>query len=222
MTSSPPTPPGDTQDGPLEHWLRAQLQRVDCPSPQALGEFHLDLLPDEAAQQIAAHLDDCARCRAEVSDLRAFLTVERAPGATQDAAPERPTPDAPCRRLPRPGEIIARLLPPTPTPALALRGDTRGPVVVEADSITLFLEQDAASDPPALQGQVVADDITPWIGALVQVHYADMLQASAVVDDAGSFRATLAASADEPVKLRIAAEDGTVLVVPGITFADEA
>jgi hypothetical protein len=54
------------------------LDRFDCPSPQVLGEYHLDRLAAEECIGIARHLLDCHYCAAELEVLRDYLATEPA------------------------------------------------------------------------------------------------------------------------------------------------
>ena len=42
----------------LQDRLRARLYRVTCPSPAALGEYHLGILPPDQAAAVARHLEE--------------------------------------------------------------------------------------------------------------------------------------------------------------------
>jgi anti-sigma factor RsiW len=46
--------------------LAQALLRFTCPSPQTLGQYHLDLLSPEARTRIAAHALECHHCAAEL------------------------------------------------------------------------------------------------------------------------------------------------------------
>jgi hypothetical protein len=56
-----------------ERTLRARLDRLDCPGPQAIGEYELDLLSAAERTSLAAHLAACPRCADELRTLREFL-----------------------------------------------------------------------------------------------------------------------------------------------------
>lgn len=85
--------------------LQRRLYRFECPAPQQLGEYDLDLLSPAERLRIARHVVDCPRCADELAILRAFL-----------AAPEVP------RLLGLPArlrELVAALLPAPAAGALA-------------------------------------------------------------------------------------------------------
>ncbi len=193
----------------IERMLRSGLARWDCPTPQQLGDYHLGLVSQADMRTIARHLESCVRCSDEIEDLRVFLTADSPPRPPAQIRPVRP-------RLPRPGELIARLLP--PAPALAIRGATPEPIKAEADGIAIFLDvQPAAGGQVMLTGQVVADDLDRWVGALVELRQADVLYATATLDDLGSFSCgpVPAGSSD----LRITPQRGRPLVLSAIQFA---
>ena len=60
-------------------------------------------------------------------------------------------------------------------------------------------------------GQVVADDLAAWAGALVELRQSGALQATAIVGDLGDFR--LAAVAAAISELRLTPLHGRMLVV---------
>ncbi|MDR3634440.1 MAG: WD40 repeat domain-containing serine/threonine protein kinase [Isosphaeraceae bacterium] len=45
------------------------MPRLDCPSPAELSAFNLGALPDESVDEVAEHLEVCARCEAAVEAL---------------------------------------------------------------------------------------------------------------------------------------------------------
>src|SRR5689334_23694103 len=93
-----------------ERALASRLHRWDCPSARQLSEYHLDLADPAQAREIARHLEQCARCSAEVEQFRRFLAADDQP-LPQIRQPQR-------RRPPRLAELIARLLPSTPVSAM--------------------------------------------------------------------------------------------------------
>jgi anti-sigma factor RsiW len=192
----------------IERALKAGLQRWDCPTPQQLGDYHLGLVGQADAHAITRHLEHCARCSDEIEELRMFLIA--------DASPRRPAARPPARPRPLwPTELIARLLP--RTPALAVRGAT-GPIKAEANGVTIFLDvQPAAEGRVMLTGQVVADGMERWVGALVELRQAGKLCATAALDDLGSFSAGPLTA--EPTELRVTPPSGPSLVVRDIELA---
>lgn len=60
------------QQNQLERRLKAVLQR-ECPPPQDLGEYDMELLPPPAMAAIKEHLQGCPHCQAELQLLRTFL-----------------------------------------------------------------------------------------------------------------------------------------------------
>lgn len=62
----------------LERKLVSKLYRWDCPSNQALGEYHLGLLDEELGRQIQFHTQMCVHCAAELSVLAGFLAYNPA------------------------------------------------------------------------------------------------------------------------------------------------
>ena len=191
-----------------ERALAGRLYRWDCPSARRLSEYYLGMVDQAEARAIARHLEQCARCSAEIEQLRLFLAAD------QDAPLPLPQPSRPPR--PRLAERMARLLP--PTPALAMRGAGPAPIVAEAAGVTLFLHLQPAADRRLnISGQVVADEPEHWAGALVELRSAGALLAVAALDELGGWSAGPLPAG--PAELRVTREDGVVVVLPEVELA---
>ena len=201
----------------LERFLDHHLRDWDCPTSQQLGDYHTRLLDAPAMEHIARHLDECARCRAELEELRDFVSdllpdvpfqPTRAP-AVQPAGTER-----------RPvtfRELTAVLL--SPAPALALRGNVSPrTITAQAGEVTVFLElqQEGTDRRFALRGQLVADDLAEWSRALVEIWQLNVLEATTTVDDMGSFKR----KPFQPglTDIRIRTEFGATLLITNVTL----
>ena len=190
--------------------LAQRLHRWDCPAADVLTDFHFELLDPTQRASVARHMETCSACRAELEDLRGFLTAGALTPA--NAADRRPAPG----RRPGLGELIARLLP--SSPALALRGVAAGPLVAEAGDVTLVLERPTEAG-RALMGQLAAPHADQWVGALVQLWQEGELQATGVVDEAGGFR--LARGTPGPAVLRIIRAQGAPILWPDLDLTAE-
>lgn len=113
--------------------LKAALYRITCPDSAALGNYHLGLLPDEAAASIAKHVAICPHCTQEIAQLEAFL-VETAV-SLQPTTTERIKVWI-AQRLPTGGASWGQL----GAPAFATRGGNAGPLMYEAGDAQLSLE----------------------------------------------------------------------------------
>lgn len=190
----------------LENAVRLGLYRWECPSSQALGEHHLQLLSAEQSAAIARHLAACPHCTAELADLRAFL-------ASESSAAARPQRSLRLPRLPRPGELIAALVP--QTPVMALRGSSAGQITARASGITIFLEFHPADSGFELTGQIITEKKQDeWVGALVELRQAGALTCAAALDEFCEFKCTLPTA--EPAALRIRTHAGRVVVLEGL------
>lgn len=112
--------------------LRQRLYRFDCPSPQLLGEYALDLLAGAARTRIAAHVVECPRCTAELRMLRDFMAAE------EDVPP--------VGAMERIRRMVATLLPPPPrlSPHASLRGvDDATARTYQAGDVTVTLDMGA-------------------------------------------------------------------------------
>ena len=133
----------------LQDCLTAQLYRFDCPSPEALGEYHLGALPSDRAAAIAHHLDGCPHCAHEVVQLGDFLA---------DLAPDleiSPLEQATGRAR----VLIARLasgltdgliMAPSQMASayVGVRGEEREPFSYEADEIQVVVDIQEDPDQP--------------------------------------------------------------------------
>ena len=114
--------------------LTTQLYRIDCPTPEDLGEYHLKMLSDEQTQAVRQHVGLCPHCSRELAQLETYLT---------DLAPEIAFSLREKIQI-----LVAKLIPngldaslsPAPGPAFALRGEVDGPLMYEAGDYQLNLE----------------------------------------------------------------------------------
>jgi hypothetical protein len=161
----------------LQNSLRKQLYRVTCPTPLELGDYHLGLLPASQKMVVAQHVRECPLCRRDVAELENFLEDLASEVSLQGAA----------------GVLIARLIggdtgESAPTFA-ALRGEAKGPIILEADGVVITLDVQAEVNGQAsILGQLAADDQDQWTGAKVELQQADSSQLTVSMDDLGTFR----------------------------------
>src|SRR5215212_4771997 len=111
----------------LQNSLRKQLYRVTCPTSMELGDYHLKLLPDPQALIVAQHVRECPLCRREVAELENFLN---------DLAPKAGV-------IETAKMLIARVIGEAngfTASSVALRGEVKGPLTLEADGIVIILD----------------------------------------------------------------------------------
>lgn len=192
----------------FEARLGQTLFRADCPPPETIGEYFLDLLPAAEHAAVGKHLQKCVHCQGELATLTSFLNAESPSTAPQPKA-------RPAKRNLL-GDLIAALTP--NSPALALRGSDAGPLMATADDgTTIFLEVQPDGDRFTLVGQLAAAEQEGWNGALVELRQNDTFQMSGVVNDFGSFQLALAQT--EPIDLIITAPNGTRLIVNHVNLS---
>jgi hypothetical protein len=182
----------------LQNRLREQLYRVTCPTPVELGDYHLGLLPAPQVLVIAQHVRECPLCQHEVAELEDFLG-DLAPRANVIGTAKM---------------LIARLVDGENgfTPAVALRGEARGLVTLEADGVVIVLDiQEADGGMVNILGQVAADDQGRWTGALVELHQDGKLEFSTTVDDLGAFYSEGIMTGSK--ELRIISKDNFLTIV---------
>ena len=196
----------------FEKGLAGALSRWDCPAPAELADYHLGLLAAARERRIAAHLQLCPRCSADVEELRVFLL-------------EEPVAAAPPVPQPRPRRwhdaIMAQLLPAGPSSyAGAMRGAGSAPLIAQSSVATIVLEQSpVAHDRVQIEGQIAdgAADDERWLDALVEVRRDGALLATAFVDDLGGFSLGPLTAGD--CELHVTAADGTSIVLADLVLA---
>jgi hypothetical protein len=184
----------------LQNRLRKQLYRATCPTPIELGDYHLGLLTAPQVLVIAQHVRECPLCRRDVAELENFL---------DDLAPE-------VSLLGAARVLIARLINgntgESAPPVAALRGETKGPITLEADGIVIVLDiQPTNAGQVNILGQVAVDNQDQWTGALVELRQENELQFSIAVDDLGAFQAEGIQPGSK--ELRIISKDNSLTVV---------
>lgn len=186
----------------MEHILRKRLYRCDCPSPHALGEYHLGLLDLSAAEQITTHLEHCVHCTRELATGEVFL---RQPSCPIGQAPEHvslshhrqagneqvPFSEVIQQRVRR---IAALLLPQSPRFAMrkASQHISSWPRRYEAENVRVVLQlAQVPGQSMAFQliGFVTCDDATLQSsqGVLVQLFSSSQLVYTQHIDDLGNF-----------------------------------
>jgi anti-sigma factor RsiW len=197
----------------VDSLLNDQLAFWGCPSPQTLGNYHLQHLPAAEAAQIAEHLTTCLACQAELAALDQFMNAPTTFQGRQRLTPDPPETAArtPAMRL---RQWLAQLVPPSAmSQPAALRGALGGPLMAEVEGRTIFLEVEPVGDDQLrLRGQLAASDLADWSGALVEVRQGGELQATGHMDDLGAFLCRPLKPG--PTLLRITTPQGLAIVVP--------
>jgi hypothetical protein len=188
-------------------YLRAALYRFDCPSPQAIGEYALNLLRDPERHQLAAHALACDECAEELRGLREFL-------ATDPPVAER----LPWRR------VLAAFFPPAPGFAAGpVRGDPRGTSSeYHAGAVHIVLGTLPAHrrNTFALDG-LVLHDLTPGAVACLDVRLLanDLPVQTTRTDELGNFAFDTVTAGTYQLEIEFVDE---VLVIQNVTLAVRA
>ncbi|MGE5602292.1 MAG: anti-sigma factor family protein [Nitrososphaerales archaeon] len=137
----------------LEQWkLQKLLHRAACPTPLALGEYHLGLVDELRASELTDHLAYCPACRSELADLGSFMKEIR-----------RPVADAAEDLFGSLRTVVARLsIGPLTGPSGALAPALRGPddesegqpTIYDAEDVLVTI--DSWTERPGQSGRVVA------------------------------------------------------------------
>jgi hypothetical protein len=190
----------------LQNGLTARLYRITCPSPLELGEYHLRILTSPQMLVIAQHVRECPHCEAEVAQLENFLQ-----DLTTDVKPAL----TPVRVL------IARLLGGSgegAAPMPALRGEGKGPIIMEAEGMVITLDVEPGADGQiSILGQVAADDQDQWTNASVELQQGDRQPVATSLDDLGAFR--FQAVRPGATRIMITSTEGVVIQSPDIELA---
>lgn len=157
--------------------LHAGLFRRNCPDSIVLGEYALDMLEPEQRYTVAAHLVECAFCRAEERSFAPFM-AEDEPVAARGIA-------SALKRL------IAEKLPRPAPVSVGLRGSADGDSVTYTVRGILQLTISVQRAGPPANGGVVVGLVQPGAnnidGAPVALYAGDRLVRSDVIDDLGNF-----------------------------------
>ena len=188
----------------LQNGLTTHLYRITCPSPLELGEYHLRILPPPQMLVIAQHVRECPHCEAELAQLENFLT---------DLTPDRKPGLPEIVRV-----LVARLVDGSgegAAPMPALRGERKGPIILEAEGVVITLDVEPGSDRQvSVLGQVAADEQDQWTNALVELQQADRQPLTTSLDDLGAFR--FEAVRPGPAQIMITSTEGVVIQSPDI------
>jgi len=129
--------------------LTTQLYRFTCPTPDELGDYHLNVLPPERITAVSMHLAKCPRCAQEITQLKNYLS---ALASTLES-------DRIERVKNRVNVLVARLADggsesglawrsTLGTVGMAVRGADDGPSLYDADDVQIAVEvQDDAERP---------------------------------------------------------------------------
>jgi hypothetical protein len=187
--------------GQLQERLTSRLYRVNCPSSMELGEYHLRMLPAPRMLVVAQHLRECPHCAREVAELQGFVSDLE--------------PTAEGGLLQKARVLVARLLSPGDpafAPAMALRGESKGPLTFAAEGIVIVLDiQPTTEGRTNILGQVAADSQDQWTGALVELRRGNQLKMSSIIDDLGAFRCEGVMPGQ--LELRITPNNGSIVVI---------
>lgn len=185
--------------------LHRSLNRLECFTPQELGEYHSQLLSPERHQALERHLNQCPHCQRELALTRKFLEAN----SPNEQETKRPFGEA--ARV-----FVAQLIGPSFTPAANLRGATTGPRIYQFEQYQLLLEtQPSLAQPNQYQAQGTFLGVEPegwelqfWLETeLMHTLQLDELGAF-LVDGLPSGQYTLVlTSPDQTIVIRIVAVD---------------
>lgn len=166
--------------------LQKLLYRAGCPPPLQLGEYQLGMLTDAGTARVAEHLRYCPACRAEVSDLTAFLVHLRRSGreSVRDTLGELRTLVAQLATAAPGGPMAA----PVPVTRETTDETHRPPAVYFAEDILVTVDSwvEQAGAPGCSVAGLVAGPVD-LKDADVSISVGDELPVMATVDRLGNF-----------------------------------
>lgn len=195
----------------LDTRLMLRLRRIDCPSPQLLTDYYVEMLDDEQKSTIAYHVQDCSQCQSELTQLEDFLNL---PVIEVEVVPANVIP------LRRPIWVL-RVAPVSIEGNLALKGLIDGDGETQHDvtsgSARIFLESQAIPSGFRLTGQVIDTQID-WTGAIAQLSSHDQVLLITVLDEACEFNFDVLDTS--PVTLNITAKKGVMIIIEDLKFQE--
>lgn len=179
-------------DTRFERLLLKRFYRFDCPSPDDLGDFFMDLLPVSKKKEIHKHLEYCLFCREELKVLEELLKVKDKPEIEK-------TPHLSLKKLlKKAGDCINQIIQIQPVPLGALRGLHQDlPCRGEVESIDgkpkkleLYwgIEKQEKSNQIQVQCLSEDDEGLSLVNSLVEVWQENNLIATTTIDTFYTFR----------------------------------
>jgi hypothetical protein len=163
----------------MELYMKGNLFRFDCPDPQTLGDYHHHLLNASAHKTIEDHLQLCASCRSDLQVLINFL--EEDSSVTVNAPPEK---------LIRPPatyfQVTAEVM-----PLRKVRGQNKRQLRATVNGVQLLFDLQHSPKGITVEGMLIAlnkDEMSLWIGSLVEIRTTNELLSVCYIDDMGTFR----------------------------------
>lgn len=160
----------------MERKLRTSLYRWDCPTSQQLRDYHMGFTDQDETHKINQHLTVCVLCKKELAELEAFL----------DQGKPAPAPQRQRRFADWLKAVISQSV--AFDTAAAMRGEQGTSQVFDANGIPVVVDtRPAGDDQVEVIGQVAADDVDPWVGALVELRQQGAIMKVTTVDEIGGF-----------------------------------
>ena len=183
----------------MQSRLKSRLFRATCPPSLELAEFYARSLPDPQMLTVSAHVRDCPHCTRELAELGEFMGADTMSDESLSGKVQT---------------LVARLV--SASPALgALRGESREPIVLEADGITITLDiQKGSNERLSILGQLAADDQEHWTEATVSLRRGEQQESTTTVDDLGTF--IIQELRPGSIQLNIRSSAGIELNIPSI------
>lgn len=192
----------------LEHYLRQQLYRFDCPTMDILRDYYWKHLPAGEQRRVEQHVKDCPHCEGELAELTRLMSLD-------NNAVSEPTPSLRERLQ----IVVAQLLTPQAGLLPALRGTAHETKLFDAGEgwLVSINTELAADDSRTLLGQLLSPAPLPLADARVRLRAAepDARQHEAPLDTNGTF--VLANLPAGEYQLRLTLADRQI-VIPSFTI----
>ncbi len=190
--------------------LHTRLYRFDCPSSQALSDYHMGLVNSATDRHITRHLALCITCQQEIEILRSFLLADHPHARIASSSQAVPSFSSMLH------DVVANILP--RNPQLALRGTSLSSLTAKAGNTTLMLipERDQHGQ-LVLAGQILDENIDNWIGAQIEMYHHEQISHHTVIDELGGF--ALYAIPSDDIILRIIPRNGQAIRVHALELS---
>nr|MDQ3006567.1 hypothetical protein [Chloroflexota bacterium] len=100
-------------------------------------------------------------------------------------------------------------------PMPAMRGERKGPIIMEAEGVVITLDVEPGADGQvSILGQVAADEQDQWTNASVELQQSDRQTETTSLDDLGAFR--FEAVPPGATRILITSSEGIVILSPDI------
>jgi hypothetical protein len=180
-----------------------KLHRIECPSPQQIGDYHLGYADAALADYVGQHLEWCPLCQDERSLLDDYLNI-----------PDELIPNPIIQLYPHDSsrETAKRVI---GSNVLMGLDDDETTHDVQVGTARIFLEIASTPKGYLLSGQVI-DTEQNWLSAAAEMWQDDALQQVSVLDEGAEFRFEFTTVSPVSLYITPASSGGVTLAIEQI------